>query len=477
MAGFRSEPARNGLTRLDSNTMRGSSESELALRSVPTLAASRRTQASVATFDPGRAYRFRYRAKQHGDLPHVVKFSGGRSSGMMLFMLLENRILDPARGDVIVFNNTASEHPDTYRFARDCEAASCRYGVPFFWIEFQTFEDSVGGEWSRRPSYRLVNSRPWSADNPDGFHWRGEVFEELLSWSCYVPNQFRRICTQKMKLETTRMFLTDWLAAKDGIRHLGHHGKTSRISADSMYARHRRNQGRVPKDILLGKRHFVLNRPHQRPKQRYEDFSPVWQRFENPATQSRVFGGRARFGKGAVEYVAFVGLRGDEQHRVKRVEDRNIGPGASGYEGEHVYMPLADMAVSRDDVNDFWDKQDWDLALPSEGSLSNCVYCFLKGAANLKAVHAKMEAQRGLDVPGFGPMAGTPCDIDWWDEMERRYGRDLKAEGRTIHGNPKNEVLGFFGASTGFSYSVLRESSETDIEEFSETMLPCDCTE
>ena len=134
---------------------------------------------------------------------------------MLLFTLLGNRILDPERGDVIVFNNTSSEHPDTYRFARDCRKASSQYGVPFFWVEFQTYEDAHNGEWTRIPSYRLVNDRPKSSDNPDGFHWRGEVFEELLSWSGYVPNQFSRICTQNMKLEATRLFLKDcWLARR-----------------------------------------------------------------------------------------------------------------------------------------------------------------------------------------------------------------------------------------------------------------------
>ncbi|MYA09810.1 MAG: hypothetical protein F4060_02400 [Holophagales bacterium] len=452
---------------------------ELVLRAVPALTTSRRRPKPVASFDSEEAHRLRYRKKRHAELPHIVKFSGGRSSGMMLFLLLENGILDPARGDVIVFNNTASEHPDTYRFVRDCEAASCRYGVPFFWIEFQTYEDVVRRQWSRRASYRLVNNQPWSLENPDGFHWRGEVFEELLSWSCYVPNQFRRICTQKMKLETTRMFLMDWLAGKDGIARQGHYGKTSRIKADAMYARHQRSNGSVPKHILTRKRDFVLNRPHYRPDQRFDDFSPVWQPFENQATKDSVFGGRARFAKrgGHMEYVAFVGLRGDEQNRVKRVEDRNGGPGASGYEGEHVYMPLADLAISRSDVNAFWDQQEWDLALPSEGSLSNCVYCFLKGAANLEYVHQRMEAEKHREIPGFGSLADTPCDVDWWDKMERQYGRDLEAEKRQIHGNPRNKLIGFFGTSTGFSYSVLREKAADGLAEYSESLLPCDCTE
>ena len=118
-------------------------------------------------------------------------------------------------------------------------------------------------------------------------------------------------------------------------------------------------------------RAYALARPHVRPEQCYANFSRAWQPFENLALKGKAYGEKACFGEGGVEYVAFVGLRGDEQIRVKRVEERNAGPGASGYEGEHVYMPLADMTVARDDVNTFWNRQDWDSLIPKEGSLSN----------------------------------------------------------------------------------------------------------
>ena len=426
---------------------------------------------------PAKVYHFRYRAKKHRNFPHVVKFSGGRTSGMLLFTLLENNILDPERGDVIVFNNTSSEHPGTYRFVRDCEKASSRYGVPFFWIEFQTYEDARNGEWTRLPSYRIVNNEPKSIDNPDGFHWRGEVFEELLSWSGYVPNQFSRICTQSMKLEATRLFLKDWLACKEAIPRLGHYGNGSRIDMDVMYRRHRRNQGRVPKEIFFQKRAYVLTRPHGRPEQRYDTFSPVWRQFRNPALGGKTYGDKAYFGDGGVEYVAYVGLRGDEQLRVKRVEARNSGPAASGYKGEHVYMPLADMAVTRDDINAFWDRQNWGLSLPKEGSLSNCVYCFLKGGANLRSVHHQMEKEKQHDFLGFGSLLDTPSDVAWWTRIEQTYGRDLVAEQREITGNPVNSFLGFFGTSSGFSYEVLASNDDADLAKYSGTLLPCDCTE
>ena len=41
----------------------------------------------------------------HKNIPHIVKFSGGRSSGALLFSMLKNGMLKANRGDVIIFNN------------------------------------------------------------------------------------------------------------------------------------------------------------------------------------------------------------------------------------------------------------------------------------------------------------------------------------------------------------------------------------
>ncbi len=145
------------------------------------------------SFDANTTHSFFYEVRGHDELPHVMKFSGGRSSGMLLFMLLEGGLLKPERGDVVVFNNTSAEHPETYHFTAKCKCiVEEQYGIPFFWVQFQTYEDARGGEWVRLPTYRLVKPVPWSEEEPDGYHWRGETFEEMLSWSGYVPNQFQR---------------------------------------------------------------------------------------------------------------------------------------------------------------------------------------------------------------------------------------------------------------------------------------------
>ncbi len=405
-----------------------------------------------ATYDPKRRHTIRYRAKRHIELPHVVKFSGGRSSAMLLFILLENGLLDRARGDVVVFNNTSAEHPYTYRFVRDCMRATRRYGIPFFHVEFQTYEDARKGEWTRLPTYRLVNDRPWSEGNEDGFHWRGEVFEEMLSWKGYVPNQFSRICTKHLKLEVTRNFLRDWFAAKEAIPRLGHYGNGPRINRDVAYRRHRKNQGSVPEEIFLKKREYAWTRPHARPQQYYRDFCPSWGPFRRTLIESGIFGDQACFGEGVggVEYVALIGLRSDEPHRIQRVEAR--GEAGAGYQGEHIYMPLHDMAVSRRDIDEFWESQSWNLELPKDTRLSNCVYCFLKGAANLGAIHASEKTGPDAEVEGFGKLAGTPADLGWWRRIEARYRRDLRAENRKPRTSSKH--IGFFG-NHPFDYDAL----------------------
>jgi len=437
---------------------------------VPKLVVSKSVGARSEKFDPAQEYTLRYRSKKHAEMPHVVKFSGGRTSGMLLFTLLENGLLDSARGDVIVFNNTSAEHPDTYRFVRECMAASRPYGIPFFLIEFQTYEDARKGEWTRLPTYRLVNDKPWSDENRDGFHWRGEVYEELLSWTGYVPNQFQRTCTQHLKLEVTREFLKDWFSSKPSIHRLGHFGDEARIDPETAWKRHGRNRGGVPKDIFLRKREYSWRRPHFRPEQRFDAFCPEWKPFSNPRLEGCSFGGKASFGKGGVEYVSIIGLRADEPQRLERVRSR--ADSESGFEGEHVYMPLGDMSVSRDDVNDFWEKQDWDLRLPADASMSNCVFCFLKGANNLKFIRARMAEEASNKADGFGSLKRSPCDLGWWAEIERKYIRDLQAEGRKTRGNISH--IGFFGRD-GVSYQAMADG--LDLGKYSESMLPCDCTE
>ena len=424
---------------------------------------------------PDTGHPFCYDLSGHEDLPHVIKFSGGRTSGMMLFLLLESGLLKAERGDVVLFNNTAAEHPATYEFVCRCkEIVEEQYGIPFFLIEFQTYEDARHGEWTRLPSYRLVQPVPWSKANQEGYHWRGEAFEEMLSWKGYVPNQFQRTCTATLKLETTRAFLRDWFACKPAIERLGHFGKSSRLDDDELVESHKRHNGGVPREILLEKKRFVRSRPVFRLEQRFADYSAAACPISNPYLEGNVTGNRADFGDSGVEYLAFVGLRYDEMRRVVRVRERNNGgPHAVGYEGEHVYLPLSDMHVTEEDVEAFWEKQTWGLALTTEDGLSNCTYCFLKGVRGLRKVRLAMN--HALDKQ----LENTPCDLGWWIGIEQKYGRDLEAEQRDIRSVVANDFIGFFGTQSGFSYQRLAQLQDDDVDlpKFIDSVLPCDCTD
>ena len=430
---------------------------QLRLRGIPMVTPFWRAGRSPNIYDPEHHYGFRY-GKHHDELPHVVKFSGGRSSGMLLFALLKNKLLQRKRGDVVVFNNTGAEHPATYEFVARCKKITeSRFKIPFFITEYQTYEDVHSGEWTRHPTYRLTNARPYEPDNPNGYRCNGEPFEEMLSWAGYVPNQFRRICTHSLKLETTRLFLLDWFANQTHISRQGHGEKGSRVDPDALYERHCRNRGAVPREIYLSKKDYVLNQcSPSRPEQVYQDFTlaPTGRR------------GPCVVAPAAQKFISFLGLRHDEQMRVQRIKagrQRN-----EREEFEHIYMPLNDLRISKSDVLNFWGNQNWDLGLDDNTNLSNCVYCFLKGSAALRRVHDHMtNTEAKLDGKT------KPSTLDWWKNLEEKYRRDLEAEDRKPAKG--NKYIGFYGTN-GSLYSTLTAHNSDNLLPDA-NILPCHCTD
>ena len=445
------------------------------LKHVPELTVQKRLKsAKVPGYNPNRVYKFYYEHKSHADTPHVVKFSGGRSSGMLLVILLENGILKPERGDVVVFNNTSAEHSATYDFVSECKKLTESYGVPFFWIEFQTYEDAVRGEWTRMSTYRLVNAEPYSAQNPNGYKHKGEVFEELLSLQSYVPNQHRRTCTSMMKVRATRDFLKDWFAVKSEIGRCGHYYDKSMVNKNSIEKAHRQNGGKTPIDILMKKREFLMSCTPYRPAQKFSDFTSATINVNNPMLNGRKVDGRALLsGNNAVEYLSFVGFRADEPHRIRRMIDRNQQDDESDVnDSEHLYAPLSMMGVCKQNIQDFWEAQSWGLDLPYDKNMSNCVYCFLKGSKNLVSIAQDESPQNSATL--------TPVNIHWWKNMEEKYGRNLLAEGREIKTKTENSVIGFFGHGAAISYDKIaqRAKSGSRIDGDMDTdSLPCDCTD
>ncbi len=181
------------------------------------------TPVSVASRRVARLGKIRYRHPSHTDLPHVVSFSGGRSSAALAFMAAEEGLLQPERGDVVLFANTSAEHPGTYEFAAECKRRlEGTYGLPVLWFEFTTVEDAWRGEYWRKLSYRLVKPVRIE-DAPDGYRSSGELFEDLVSLQGMLPNVHSRTCTAKLKLYPSHLLLSEWLGRTDGPAHAGHH--------------------------------------------------------------------------------------------------------------------------------------------------------------------------------------------------------------------------------------------------------------
>jgi len=116
--------------------------------------------------------------------PAVVSFSGGRTSGYMLWRILQAHGGTLPANVVVCFANTGREMPATLDFVRDCGAA---WNVPIRWLEF------------RKGSWAEVSHNSASRE--------GEPFELLLSAKQALPNPVQRSCTIELKIRTIKRFV------------------------------------------------------------------------------------------------------------------------------------------------------------------------------------------------------------------------------------------------------------------------------
>ena len=399
-------------------------------------------------------------------IPHVVRFSGGRSSGMMLMLMLDQGMLRSDRGDVVVFSNTSAEHPATYAFVRKCARQAERRGIPFFWLEFATYETAIRGIWSRKEGVRLATGQPFTRNRPNGYRWRGEVFDEMIAHTGHIPSRHARACTQRLKIQTTHEFLRHWLAGREAMPRQGHKHDGAQMTDRDVIVRHRAANGRMRDDELLRYKEAVRATPPAIPAQRFADYSLAAVRgpdLANGASRATLHG------NDAVEYLSFIGLRGDERMRVANVRRANNAP-----DGEIVETPLADAGIAAEDVAAYWQTRPKDdLRLPAEANLSNCAFCFMKGANGLRrASVAVRQVDEGLPQAQQS-RPNTPSDLQWWADLEKRRSRTYPS---TKGGQATS---GFWGVNAPISYQALangRCNAEAAYGSLDQA-LPCHCTD
>ena len=407
-----------------------------------------------------------YRRADHALLPHIVKFSGGRSSAALAFKLAESGALDPSRGDVILFANTSAEHPGTYDFTAECKRRLERdYGLPFFWFEFCTVESASRGEYTRRLSYRLVRPEPIESDS-DGYRSRGEVFEEMLSFQGMLPNPHSRTCTAKLKLYPSHLLLSEWLGTADGPAHDGHYADKSYVTADRATELYKKNRGQASPTAYQKRVQYMIAQPPARGAQRWQDFTEAPVTWRRPRVRGRAV---TMWGRSAQQFVTLLGLRADEERRVMRVLSRSLlAEGAGGRKcavrtqppGEHPYFPLFDSGLTAEDVSAFWQERAFGLRVPENAG--NCVFCFMKGTDQLREVACQRDSQR---------VSGAPSDIEWWAAIERRYRREIPA--RNGEGTSR---FGFLGVS-GPSFAQIAAGNAPKGARYSSGTPACDCTD
>ena len=139
------------------------------------------------------------------ETPAVISFSGGRSSGFMLWKILEaynHQLPDDIK---VVFCNTGLEHHETYEFIHRIEQNWCK----IVWLEYCLDEatkeiprdDGIDVITVTKQSYKIVDYETASRN--------GEPFDLMIMKKKFLPNPIARICTQRLKVEPLQKYI-EW---------------------------------------------------------------------------------------------------------------------------------------------------------------------------------------------------------------------------------------------------------------------------
>lgn len=125
------------------------------------------------------------------DGPALVSFSGGRTSGYMLWHILDAHDGKLPEDVHVCFANTGKEREETLRFVHEC---ATQWGVHIHWLEA-----SDRGNKDIAERFEEVGFNSASRD--------GQPFKDLVTRKSYLPCGVMRFCTTELKIEPMKFFM------------------------------------------------------------------------------------------------------------------------------------------------------------------------------------------------------------------------------------------------------------------------------
>lgn len=147
--------------------------------------------------------------------PALISFSGGRTSGFMLWNILQAYDGKLPDDIYVTFANTGKEAPETLDFIHE---VGQKWDVKIHWLELYFGEE--------RPVYRTKEVTYETASR------NGEPFEALIDRRKYLPNPVARFCTSELKIKVMSRFMRKLKGYKTWYNVIGlRHDEPRRVSS------------------------------------------------------------------------------------------------------------------------------------------------------------------------------------------------------------------------------------------------------
>ena len=303
--------------------------------------------------------------------PAVISFSGGRTSGLMLYRILEahgGTLPDDVK---VVFCNTGKEREETLEFVERC---SQRWGVPVVWLEYR-YEAPV-------PCPTRDADWPLLDDELDG--------ERARRWDRWqdamVPIRSAHAAAVRAEVDRRKAIPK---AQRKGLPRVSRVPGRHAVAVVDFATASRCGE---PLEEVIGARNMLPN---------------VVARFCTVECKIRTTN-RFTLALGwPPGWANCIGFRADEPQRVAKLRSTNR------HQRENPLVPVAKAGVTQTDVRAFWAAHPFDLELqPHEG---NCDLCFLKGIGKTSTV-----------------LRARPALAKWWVRMEAAADRRGLARNPTV---------------------------------------------